>query len=154
MKDGVLILWNATAIFEMPKTLLADGKSPYERRFGEPFKGTIIPFGVIVGYHPTSPKDQAIIHQYGKNVLPRILLGYELIAGGIRKGDILKTDLEDLEKLDASNFYLRRINAKEVLIRQKENGFIFSVAGGSAKLLERGPRIPRTHSKAGADRED
>ena len=35
------------------------------------------------------------------------------------KGDILTADLEDLEKLDASEIYPRRINAREVLIIQK-----------------------------------
>ena len=32
--------------------LLFDGKTPYQRRFGEPFKGPIIPFGSMVEYHP------------------------------------------------------------------------------------------------------
>ena len=32
--------------------LLCDEKTPYERRFGEPFKGPIIPFGSMVEYHP------------------------------------------------------------------------------------------------------
>ena len=27
--------------------LLSDGKTPYERRFGQPFKGPIIPFGSV-----------------------------------------------------------------------------------------------------------
>ena len=31
--------------------LLSDGKTPYERRFGQPFQGTIIPFGSLVEYH-------------------------------------------------------------------------------------------------------
>ena len=31
--------------------LLSDGKTPYERRFGQPFKGPIIPFGSLVEYH-------------------------------------------------------------------------------------------------------
>ena len=44
--------------------LLADGKTRYERRFGEPFKGPIIPFGAMVEYHPISPRDQARIHQF------------------------------------------------------------------------------------------
>ena len=35
--------------------LLADRKTLYERRFGEPFKGPIIPFGAMVKYHPSSP---------------------------------------------------------------------------------------------------
>ena len=29
---------------------LSDGKTPYERRFGQPFKGQIIPFGSLVEY--------------------------------------------------------------------------------------------------------
>ena len=37
--------------------LLSDGKTPYERRFGEPFKGPIIPFDSLVEYHPISAKD-------------------------------------------------------------------------------------------------
>ena len=32
--------------------LLSDGKTPYERRFGQPLKGPIIPFGSLVEYHP------------------------------------------------------------------------------------------------------
>ena len=50
--------------------LLSDGKTPYERRFGQPFKGPIIPFGSFVGYHPFTAKDQSRIHQFGKKVLP------------------------------------------------------------------------------------
>ena len=32
--------------------LLSDGKTPYERRFGKPFEGPIIPFGSLVEYLP------------------------------------------------------------------------------------------------------
>ena len=46
-------------------------------------------------------------------------------------------DLEVLEKLDASETSPRRINAKEVLIRQKDDEFIFPVADGTAKLSGR-----------------
>ena len=117
--------------------LLSDGKTPFERRFGEPFKGPIIPIGALIESHPVSPTDQAGIHQFDKKVLPGIFLGYELIAGRFWKGDILVADLEDLEKLDASDIYLRRINAKEVLIRQKDDEFIFPIADGTAKLSGR-----------------
>ena len=78
--------------------------------------------------------DQARIHQCGKKVLPGILLGYELIAVWIWKGDIFIADLEELEKLDASEIYLRRINATEVLIRQRQDEFIFPIADGPPKL--------------------
>ena len=61
--------------------LLSDGKTPYERRFGEPFRGPIIPFGSLVGYYPISAKDQSRIHQFGKKVLLGLFLGYALCAG-------------------------------------------------------------------------
>ena len=32
--------------------LLADGKTPYERRFGEPFEGPVISLDAMVEYHP------------------------------------------------------------------------------------------------------
>ena len=117
--------------------LLAGGKTLYERQFGEPLKGPIIPFGAMVEYHPVSPRDQSRLHQIGKKVLPGIFLGYELIARGIWKGDVLIADLEDLEKLDASEIYPRRIYAKEVLISQQGDEFIFPEADGTAKLSGR-----------------
>ena len=47
--------------------LLADGKTPCER-FGEPFKGPIIPFGAMVEIHTMSVRDQSRLQQCGKNV--------------------------------------------------------------------------------------
>ena len=61
--------------------LLSDGKTPYERRFGQPLKGPIIPFGSLVEYHPINAKDQSRIHQFGKKVLPGLFFGYALYAG-------------------------------------------------------------------------
>ena len=61
--------------------LLSDGKTPYERCFGQPCKGPIIPFGSLVEYFPISAKDQSRIHQFGKKVLPGLFLGYALYAG-------------------------------------------------------------------------
>ena len=49
----------------------------------------------------------------------------------------MTADLEELEILDASGSYPRRINAKEVLITQKEDEFIFPIADGTAKLSGR-----------------
>ena len=132
--------------------LLADGETPYERRFGEPNKGPIIPCGAMTEHHPISPKGQARIHQFSKKVLPGIFQGYELIARGIWKGDILIADLEDLEKLDASHIYPERIIAKEVLISPKKGDeFIFPVADGTAKLSRRDhdfqePTLRREHT--------
>ena len=41
--------------------LLSNGKTSYERRFGQPFNGPIVPFGSLVEYHPTIAKDQSRI---------------------------------------------------------------------------------------------
>ena len=50
-------------------------------------------------------RDQSRIHQFGKKVLPGFLPGYALYAGGIWKGDVLNSDLEELETMDASEIY-------------------------------------------------
>ena len=114
--------------------LLSDGKTSYERRFGQPFQGPIIPFGSLVEYHPTAAKDQSRIHQFGKKVLPGLFLGYALFAGGIWKGDVLIEDLEELETMDASEIYSKRLNAKEVMF-PKQGEFIFPIADGRIKTL-------------------
>ena len=38
--------------------LLADGKTPHERRFGEPFGEPVIAVGAMVEHHPISERDQ------------------------------------------------------------------------------------------------
>ena len=48
--------------------------------------------------------------------------------------DILITDIEELERLDSSEVFPRRLNTKEVLITRRDEEFVFSVADGSAKL--------------------
>ena len=105
--------------------LLSDGKTPYERRFGKPFEGPVIPFGSLVEYHPITAKDQSRIHQFGKKVLSGLFLGYALYAGGIWKGDVLIADLEELETMDASEIYSKRHNAKEVIFPKEKGEFIF-----------------------------
>ena len=75
--------------------LLADMKTPHETRFGEPFKGPIIPFGATVEYFPISAKDQPRLHHFGKKFLPGILLEPALVAGRTW-GDVLVADMEEL----------------------------------------------------------
>ena len=112
-------------------------KTLYERRIGEPCKGPVIPFWAMVECYPISSRDQSRLHQFGKKVQPGIFLGYELIAEGIWKGDILVADLEELGKMDASEIHPRRINAKEVLTPPRRDEIFFPSADGAAKLSER-----------------
>ena len=115
MKGGGQILWNAIAICEMSKTS------------GEPHKGPIIPFGAAVEHHPSSPKDQSRIHQFGKEVLPGIFLGYELTAQGIWKGDILIADFGRF----GNDGFIGKLPSKN------DDEFVFPFAEGTAKLLGR-----------------
>ena len=115
--------------------LLSDGKTSYERRFGQPFKGPIIPFGSLVEYHPITAKDQSRIHQFGKKVLPGLFFGYALYAGCIWNGDVLVADLGKLETMDVSEIYSKRLNAKEVIFPKQNGKFVFPVTGGRIKTL-------------------
>ena len=45
--------------------LLENGKTPYERTFGEPFTDPVIPFGATAEYRPISVKDLSRFHQFG-----------------------------------------------------------------------------------------
>ena len=113
--------------------LLSDGKTPYDRRFGQPFNGPIIPFGSLVKYHLLTAKDQSRIHQFGKKVLPGLFLGYALYAERLCKDDVLIADLEELETMDASEIYSKRLNAKEVIF-PKQGELIFPIADGRIKI--------------------
>ena len=55
-----------------------------------------------------------------------------MFAGGIWKGDVLIADLEELETMDASEIYSKRLNAKEVIF-PKQGEFIFPIADGRIK---------------------
>ena len=104
--------------------------------FVQPFKGPIIPFGSLVEYQPFTAKDQSRIHQFGKKVLPGLILGYALYAGGIWKGDVLIADLEELETMDASEIYSKRLSAKEMIIPKENGNFIFQSQMDESNFLE------------------
>ena len=97
-------------------------------------KGPIIPFGSLVEYYPISAKDQSRINQSGKKVLPGLFLGYALYAGGIWKGDILVADIEELETVDASEIYSKRLNAREIIFPKEIGKIIFPAADGRINL--------------------
>ena len=62
LQSGLDEKWSADSVecychLRNVQDLLADGKTPHERRFGEPFKVPIIPFGAMVEHHPISARD-------------------------------------------------------------------------------------------------
>ena len=66
--------------------LLSDGKTPYERRFGQPFKGPIIPFGSLVELSPCncegSVKNPSIWKESLTWIVPRIRSVHEVNLEG------------------------------------------------------------------------
>ena len=133
--------------------LLADGKTLYERRFGEPFEGPIIPFGAMVEYHPISSRDQSRLHQFRKKVWPGMFIGYALFARGIWEGDMMVADIEEMKNLDASGIHLRKLNGKDITPNNGEN-IKFRIEDENSKIVWKRPRSPRTHSKADPNREE
>ena len=113
---------------------ISDGKTPNERRFGQ--KAPIIPFGSLVEHHSLTAKDQSRIHQFGKKVFPGLFLGYAMYAEWIWKGDVLVADLEELEAMDASEIYSKRLNAKEVILPEEKGNFFQSQMDESNSLEE------------------
>ena len=56
-----------------------------------------------------------------------------MYAGGIWKGDILVADIEELETMDASEIYCKRLDAKEVIFPKENGKFIFPTVDGRIK---------------------
>ena len=77
MKVGGQILWNnVIPICETSQIYYLMGRRPMKDVLDNHFKGPIIPFGLLVEYHPITSKDQSRIHQFGKKsftwIVPRI----------------------------------------------------------------------------------
>ena len=95
---------------------LADGETPYQKRFKNKFQGPIIPFGCEVEYKPSSQKVHNQMHPFGTKLLPGIFIGYYLEDGGRwhpSNGDLFVADWEDIKSADrASEIPIRRISHK------------------------------------------
>ena len=122
--------------------LLSDGKTPYERRFGQPFKGPIIPFGSSVEYHPMTAKDKCRIHQIWKESFTWIVPRIRSVRGWIWKGDVLVADLVELETMDASDINLKRLNAKDVIFPKGELIFPIGWTNQASRSISRRFPIP------------
>ena len=104
--------------------LLSDGKTPYERRFGQPFKDRLFYLVhwliIILLLQRTS---QESINLERKSYL-ECSSDNALYAGGTWKGDLLVADIEELE------------NAKEVIFPEEKGKFIFQPQMDEKKKLE------------------
>ena len=116
--------------------LLSDWKTPYERRFGQAFKGPIIPFGSLVEYHPITAKDQSRIHQFGKKVLPGLFLGYASVRGEeFGRVTYWSQTLRSWRRWTHRKSTQKRLDAKEVIFPKEKGEFICPIADGQIKTL-------------------
>ena len=150
MKVGGQILWNVTPICETSQIYYLMGRLLMKDVLENHSKDRLFLLEQWLN-HRFSPRDQSRLHQFGKRLLPGIFFGCELIAGGIWCSD---SRSERFGILDASEIYPRRINAKEVLLTQTGDEFIFPIGRWYSKSVREWIRIPRTHSKEGTDRKE
>ena len=59
-----------------------------------------------------------------------------MYAGRNWTGDVLVADLEELETMDSSEIYSKRLNAKEVIFPKEKGKFIFQSQMDDSKPLE------------------
>ena len=122
--------------------LWSDGKTPYERRFGIPCNGQVIPFGAMVENHPISAKDPSKWHQFCLKVLPGKFLGYALYAANRRHwrvgGD--------------GRIRTPRQKAQEVLTPMKSDNFLIPSRGWNRQSLWRRSTCENIHLDKGSSR--
>ena len=117
---------------------LSDGKTPYERRFGQPLKGPII-FHLV--HWVSITLELRRISQESINLERKSYLDCSsdtlCTRGEFWKGDVLIADLEELETMDASEIYSKRLNAKEVIyFPKKMESLFFQSQMAKSKPLE------------------
>ena len=62
--------------------VLPCGKTVYEKRFNEPFRGSISPFGAAITFKPSSPKGIESMPKMWRNDRDGIFMGYDQKHGG------------------------------------------------------------------------
>ena len=106
----------------------------------------------MVEYYPIAARDQARLYQFGKKLLLGIFLDYALIAGGSWNGDILITDIEELENFGSIRCRSRKIECERSPDNSKRRRICnccgrWMVQQNCGKRL----RIPGTHSEEGTN---
>ena len=125
MKNGGQIPWNAIPICETFKISCLMGrlhtKDVLENLLKDQSFRLVHWLSIILFLRKTS---QESINFERKSYLD-CSLDTLLYAGGIGKGDSMVADIEELETMDASEIYSKRLNAKEVIFHKENGKFIF-----------------------------
>ena len=141
------MLWNAIAICDMFKTSWQTGKVLMKEDLEKSMQGPIIPFGALGEYLAISERGRRSENSsIRKESITMDLSRICFDRGRIWEGDILIADIEELEMLDASGKYPRRLNANEVQISQKKKRICISCCRWFSKMIRKRLRIPRTRN--------
>ena len=97
-------------------------------------RGPLFLFGSMIEYHPCFSTNEAGLHQFGTKVFS---LDTRCMREESAKPIFLVTDVRELEILDASVFYVRRLKTKEVLSPKNGEEFMFPFAEETVKLAGR-----------------
>ena len=85
---------------------------------------------------------------YQEHIGPKSLARYFpwtcVTRARIWKGDTLIADIEELEQMEASEIYARRLSAKEVFTPMRSDNFKFPVADGTVKISGEDQRLRKS----------
>ena len=146
--------WECYCYLRNIQDLLADGKIPYERRFGEPFKGPTIPLGAIMEHHPTSECDQSRVHETWQECLTR-----DISWVCCDRGENLERRYSDnghrrIEGLGRTRYLPSRNQRKRSIDHTTVRKMHLPSSRWCSKIARKRLRIPRTHSKAETNRRE
>jgi len=132
--------------------VLITGETAWEKRFGVPFKGKILPFGCEINYKPITDKDAAKTHQFGAKMLPGIFMGYKQKSGGGWSGDVFICDSDEIKNASRfSDIYIKDFAQSEVQVVLVNGEPRFPLALGELKQPEPAERrapTPKRSTKA------
>ena len=136
MKIGGQIPWNVMPICEMLQISYLMGRRPMKDVLGNHLRDRSFHLlhwlSITLFLRKTS---QESINLERKSYLD-CSSDTQCTRSGIWKGDVLVADLEELETMDASEIYSKRVNAKEVIIPKENGKFIFQPQTDESKPLE------------------
>ena len=130
MKNGGQILWNVTPICETSQIYYLMGRRLMKDVLGNHSKDRLFHLvhwlSITLQLRRTSQESINLERKSYLDCSSDTLCTW----GGIWKGDVLVADLEELETMDASEIYSKRLNAKEVIFPKEKGEFIFPIADG------------------------
>ena len=129
----------------------ASGKTGYEQRFNEPFRGAIIPFVAAITFKPSNLETIAQIAKMGKKDRDGIFMGYDQKHGGGYTDNMWVLDGMKLTHVETTDeVHSERVHEKETTVLKDVNGsFFFPVLSGDREQPCDGRNMTRRILKKG-----